>query len=76
MRGNKLPSYVHDANVAGLAQAAAPKPVKRPARPDNTPDAQWVVDRIIALEGDLAAQTALFEALPLDVQDEVWRLMP
>jgi hypothetical protein len=68
----RLPQHCHEANVAGLE----PKPakVKRPASPDNAPTPEWVKDRIVALEGNLDAQMALFEVLPYEVQDQVWRL--
>jgi hypothetical protein len=68
----RLPEYVHEANVAGLEQANA-KPVKKTPRPDNCPEPAWIAQRIRELDGNLSAQEALFYALPLEVQDEVWK---
>lgn len=69
----RLPSTVHEANVAGLE----PKNPLRKTKcvPDNTPSARWVANRIIELKGNVEAQTALLEACPYDVQEAIWDIL-
>jgi len=68
----KVPNYVHDANVAGLARPAAHGPFVRKPTSDNTPSIEWLANRFASLAGNEPEQTALFESLPLDIQDALW----
>jgi len=70
----RLPEYVHDANVAGLNAKTKFRDPRPMLVPDNSPSLEWVMARIDELEGDLDAQTALFEALPLEMQNDIWDL--
>lgn len=80
---SRLPEYIHQANVAGLERANAPKPIKRAFAPINQPTEAQVFARLHALVGamtgsldnpaDYAAITFLEAVEPESfVEREAW----